>query len=196
MFRRILALSSAAGLALAGMSPAVAGDLSEPVVEPPVVQPAPVAPRAMVRDWTGFYGGLQFGYGDLSGGISGDGMIAGGHLGYLYDFGRFAVGAEARYDIANMDAGAGVRLREMGTLSLRAGPTLDRVFVYGTVGYANARVETLGRDDGWTAGIGMDYALDDSWTVGAEVTRSTFDSFNGGPNIRATTLQARTSFRF
>lgn len=190
------ALGTTAGLILAGSVPALAGDLAEPRIEPPVTAPAPVAPVAQARNWTGFYGGAQLGWGDLSGGVSGDGAIGGVHLGYLHDFGGFAVGAEGRYDFGELRAGGGVRLTEMGTLALRAGPTLNNVFVYGSVGYANARVRTLGRDDGWSAGIGAEFALDDNWRVGGELTRSTFDSFNGGPNIRATTLQARTSFRF
>jgi opacity protein-like surface antigen len=109
-------------------------------------------------------------------------------------------GAEANYDWANIDLGAGESLDHIARLKLIGGYDMGNTLLYGTVAAVHADA-TLGgvssSDNGWGAGIGVDYALTNSMTLGAEVMEHRFDNFSGtGTDLDATTLNARLGFRF
>lgn len=189
-----------ASLALATSlaAPAFAGGMSEPVPEPYI---APVVIAPVTADWSGFYAGAQLGYGDVSSknitpALDGNGAIGGIHAGYRADFGQFVTGVELAYNATNIDLSPTVKLDSVTQLKLMGGYDMGRTLVYGTVGAASAK-STLGSDNGWLVGLGMDYALNDAWTLGAEVTHHRFDDFKAtGADLRANLLQLRVGYRF
>jgi len=118
------------------------------------------APPAHVN-WTGFYVGVQLGYGFgrdrltqtglATGAVAGTGTIrtngplAGLHIGYNMQVQNFVVGLEGDVDYANLDgvlanAGGGVAadLRFTGSLRGRIGVAFDRALVYASAGVAIA----------------------------------------------------------
>lgn len=181
-------------------APAIAGDLVNPVVEPPVLAPAPVlapVPVADIDDWTGFYAGGQLGYADVDGVLSGDGAIGGVHAGYDYDFGTLVLGAELDYDAGDVDFGGGVaQLDSITRLKLRGGYDFGRTLLYATGGVARADT-SLGDESGGFGGVGMAYHLTDSFDLGGEVLYHDFSDIGAtGIAIDATTVTVRGSFRF
>lgn len=200
--KRITAFAAASALGTLAALPALAGG---PVVvaEEPVVA-APAAPVAVAPngDWTGLYAGGQLGYGDVgsTGTQAGNGLTGGLLGGYRMDFGQFVAGAEANYDWTNIDIGGGDSLDNVARLKLIGGFDMGNTLVYGTVAAVRADATIGGAglsDNGWGAGLGMDYALTDSMTLGAEVMEHRFDNFAGsGTDIDATTVNARVGFKF
>lgn len=199
--KRISAVAAASVAGTFMALPALAGG---PVVvaEEPVVA-APAAPVAVAPngDWTGFYGGAQLGYGDVSdaAGGGGDGMTGGLLGGYRMDFGQFVAGAELNYDWTDIELGGGDSLDNIARLKLIGGYDMGNALLYGTVAAvrADATIGGVGlNDNGWGAGVGMDYALTDRMTVGAELMEHRFDAFGGGSDLDATTVNARVGFRF
>lgn len=190
-------IMTVAGMVAMVALPAFAGGPSA-VAEEPVVAPAPITLPAPSADWSGLYVGGQLGYGDIgsSGALGGDGMTGGLLAGYRADFGQFVAGVEGNFDWADIDIGGGATLESISRLKLVGGYDLGPALVYGTV--AAVRADTsLGADNGWGAGIGVDYALTQQMTVGAELMEHRFDNFVGsGTDIDATTLNARVGFRF
>jgi outer membrane immunogenic protein len=180
-----LALATALGTA------AQAADL--PVRSAP---PAPVVAAAPVFTWTGFYAGVNAGYGwnandddvvipgvgtfevDDEGGFAG-----GGQIGYNHQIGSFVLGAEA--DIQYADIGGdndfdgilngddGDDESWFGTVRARAGVAFDRALVYATGGLAYGEVSNgfSSSDDvsvGWTIGGGVEYAFTPNLTAKVE----------------------------
>lgn len=172
-----------ATLLLALVSPAAAADFP---VKGPIFVPQ--------FDWTGFYIGINGGYGwgtttgDIAptffGGNYGiNGGLIGGTVGGNYQMGRWVVGVEADWDWANISGTGSVagipivnsKIDSLGTARGRVGAAWDRVLVYGTGGFAwadNSATIFLGTDShthlGWTLGAGLEYALTRSITVKAE----------------------------
>jgi outer membrane immunogenic protein len=213
MIRRYLAAGvAAAALAFGGV--ASAGTLAAPVTEPVVAAPAPVV--AMRDPWTGPYVGAQLGWGELGLRFRGEpgfidpgadvarltrsGWLGGLHIGYLQGFGNWAAGIEGSYDHARIRLPGGARVSSVAALKLRAGPTFDNFFLYGTVGVSNIRLRGGGEsssDSGWLAGIGGEVRLDDNWRVGAEILQHRIRNFDSsGVRVRLTTAQLRVSYRF
>lgn len=193
--RRIAALSAAATVALGGA--AFAGNLAEPAVEAPIIVPAPM----ISADWTGFYTGLQLGYGDVSsdsGLLDGNNELYGFHAGYDYDFGSFVLGAELDYDRGDIDLGGGAaNIDSIARLKVRGGYDFGDMLLYATAGAA--RADTSGGDEtGPFAGIGATYRMSDRYTLGAELLQHRFDDFGGvvGNDLDATTFTVRGSIRF
>lgn len=200
--KRISAVAAASVVGSFAALPALAGGpvvvAEEPVVAAPV---APVAPAAN-GDWTGFYAGGQLGYGDVgsSAALGGDGMSGGLLGGYRMDFGQFVAGAEANYDWTDIGLGGADSLDNVARLKLIGGYDMGNALLYGTVAAVRAEATIAGAglsDNGWGAGVGMDYALPSGMTVGAELMEHRFDNFAGsGTDIDATTVNARVGFRF
>lgn len=196
---RVSGLAAVIGLAMGGG--ALAGSPA-PAPADPVVAPPPAVAPVMGRDWTGFYGGARLGWGNLGRDVDGDGAIGGLHLGYLQDFGGFALGVEGGYDAARISAtaedGSDVgRLNEVWRLGARAGVTTGDIFAYGVAGAARARIGGVGSENGWYGGVGLEYAFDDNWRIGGEILHHRFSDFAGsGLGVSANTLQGRVSFRF
>ncbi|MCK0119783.1 porin family protein [Loktanella sp. F6476L] len=199
MKRTLTTALIAAPLAVAG-SFATAGGLAEPVA---AAAPSPVAVAAPVsygNDWSGAYGGLSLGYGDVDAtGVTGDfeGTTFGGHIGYNYDMGNVVLGAELEAvgtdDFVN-DA-TGLELEQVLRAKVRAGYDAGAYLPYVTAGVAQATVNG-DEDNGYFYGLGVDYALSDSFTVGGEVLRHEFEDFNGGADITADTVGLRVSYNF
>lgn len=134
----------------------------------PSYQPAPyTAPVPVGYTWTGFYLGLQggYGWGDVEGEASVgaapdtgpydydiDGFVAGVHAGYNYQMGLFVLGAEADVEYSDIGGGGGgvdptsgafehdTEIDWLATFRLRGGLAWDRFMVYATGGAAWADV--------------------------------------------------------
>lgn len=183
-----------AALTLAAGAPALAADLPPPVAPPPQAPATYVPMAAPIFSWTGFYlginGGYGFGTGDFSSGTSVssvDGFLVGGTVGANYQMGSFVVGVEGDLDWNDIDGtnsttcnpGAGgceVKSNWLGTGRVRAGWAWDRILFYGTGGAAFGNVEggniggpfDSGTQVGWTAGAGIEGALTPNWTARVE----------------------------
>ncbi|MCU0817461.1 MAG: outer membrane beta-barrel protein [Cypionkella sp.] len=196
---RMIAAALVASTALAGM--AQAGGPTQ-VAPEPAVAPAPAPVVAPAADWTGGYVGAQLGYGDMGApgtALDGDGFLGGVHAGYRMDFGQIVAGAELSYDRADIALNGGAKLDDVTRLKLTAGYDLGPALLYGAVGAVRGSVDTGAgsvSDNGWLAGVGMDYALTDQWTVGGEVLNHKFNNFGGLSDVDVTTVQARVGFRF
>ncbi|EYD76750.1 putative outer membrane protein [Rubellimicrobium mesophilum DSM 19309] len=217
-------LSLAAGAALLA-APAFAGGFAPtasspaPVAPVAVIAPAAVTPASTGSDWSGFYVGGQFGFGNLSidDNVSAtddedfDGAVYGIHAGYMYDFGRVVVGGEIDWDATNINVDAagspdGVDLDSVARAKLRLGYDAGRALPYLTAGYARAMVSSdddaidAALDDSYDGhfyGIGIDYAVSDRISVGAEVLRHNFDDAPfDGIDTDVTTATLRASYRF
>src|SRR5690606_18132662 len=135
---------------------------------------------------TGFYAGIQGGYGwgesnwNFVGiDTSPDGWLIGGTLGYNWQAGSLVFGVEADVAWSDIkgDAACGPFVCEtanswLGTARLRLGYAFDRFMPYITGGAAFGDVEAtvvgLGNASetrfGWTAGAGLEYAFAGNWT--------------------------------
>ncbi|MBY6202263.1 outer membrane beta-barrel protein [Maritalea mobilis] len=197
-------------LALVLAAPAFAGGVVEPV-EPPVIIPADPG-----TDWTGAYGGLQFGTildGSLCCGPQGeepdvDGTLYGIFGGYRHDFGTFVIGAEVdlmmgdgELDIGGI--GEDFDIDSLLRVGVEAGFDLGSIFAYGTAGYASITIAPPGggADDdgtGYFWGVGMDFLATDNVTIGAELLHHTFEDM--GPaddaDLDALTLGLNVAYRF
>ncbi|MGO4571773.1 outer membrane protein [Microvirga sp. 2TAF3] len=145
--------------------------------------PAPVVAAVPVFTWTGFYAGVNAGYGwstnndtvfvpgvGLVGNGNDGGFVGGAQLGYNYQMGMFVVGAEADIQYAdlgrNNNNGLGFNNSSddwFGTVRARAGVAFDRALVYATGGFAYGDANT-----GWTVGGGVEYAFTDNLTAKVE----------------------------
>ncbi|MBW4960727.1 outer membrane protein [Sulfitobacter sp. CW3] len=189
-------LATAATFAMGGS--VLAGSLEEPIVEP--VMTAPVVVPDMGGNWTGFYTGLQLGYGDADGpgALDGDNGSYGFHAGYDYDFGKFVLGGELDYDKTDIDLNGGAAtIDSVARAKIKGGYDLGNTLIYATGGYALA--DTSGGDeDGGFYGIGMSYKVSEQYTVGAELLEHKFKDIGGtaGNDLDATTFTLRGSYRF
>ena len=172
--------------------------------------PAPVykGVRSVVAyyNWTGFYAGINAGYGwgtsdwDLGGvgvGVSNkpQGFLVGGTLGYNYQTGSFVWGLEA--DIAwsaikgSVDCGLGLTCETankwFGTARGRLGYAFDRFLPYITGGAAFGALEaninpalatSSSTRVGWTVGAGLEYAFLGNWTAKIEYLYVDLGNFN------------------
>src|SRR5688572_8462421 len=183
-------LASVALFGFAGA--AAAADL--PVRSAP---PAPIIAAAPIFTWTGFYVGVNAGYGwsdddfdavDFADDEDDGGFVGGAQVGYNWQFGSFVVGAEA--DIQYADFGReGVfnfvdedgdifdgefeRSDWFGTVRARAGVAFGQALIYTTGGFAFA-------DDanGWTVGGGLEYAFTNNLSAKIEGLYVSLDADN------------------
>ena len=182
-------------------APAFAGSTAKPVAEPVVV---PIAVAPMKADWTGGYAGGQLGYGNFTtknSALKGNGAVGGVFGGYRYDWGDFVGGIELGFDTSNIKSSdKTAKLKGMTRLGLQAGYDMGQTLVYGTVGMAHARASVAGvnySDNGWFAGVGVDYQLKDRWVLGGQIVYNKFKNFNKtGVDLKGTTAQVRVSYRF
>jgi len=174
-------LSLAAALSVLTLSgAAMAADLPRrATAAAPYVAPVPVF------TWTGFYAGVNAGYGwgsqkgsaDAAYG-SLDGAQIGGTAGYNYQMGQIVLGMEGDMDWSNAKStnGANVsKLNSVATARGRIGYAVDRVLLFTTGGYAGGAVErTLGAasasdwHNGYALGAGMEYAITNNVSAKAE----------------------------
>lgn len=199
-------LLAASSILLATVSTAaLAGSVGDTVVEAPVTYTAPAPAPSL--DWTGFYGGVQLGYGDVNTdnivGGDGDGAIGGIHGAYLYDYGDYVIGGEVDINAADIEFGPGGTgdIDSLTRLKLKAGYDFGNTLVYGILGAAYADTSIGGgdfSDTGFVVGAGVDYMFTPQWVVGGEVLYHDFgDDFDGtGVEVDATTVQMKVSYKF
>jgi outer membrane immunogenic protein len=182
--------SSAAALAIVGVvTAASAADLARrPPPPPPTKAPVVVPPY----NWTGAYIGINGGYGfgrskwnGLPASFDVNGGMAGGQLGYNWQFGQFVYGIEGDGDWTdlrgaanrvNCIAGCMTKNDFLSTARVRLGIAADRFLPYVTGGLAVGDIKAdvpgfAGVDKtnaGWTAGAGLEYAITRNWSAKAE----------------------------
>lgn len=168
---------------------------------------APVAEQLYTTqsayDWTGFYIGVNGGYGwsEIKAPVAGaivrhpEGWTGGAQVGYNYAFDGFVLGAEADLNISDIHktevtggiAKADYSLEYYGTVRARAGYAIDRFLPYVTGGLAYGRFNSALHIDGvgqitdqdmdhvgWAIGAGAEYAVTDNLSLRAEYLYADF----------------------
>lgn len=190
-----LATAAAFGLAAAAQA-------ADPILPAPFVPtPAP----ALGHDWSGFYAGVNAGYGWGRGtsGASGfnrvDGVFGGAQIGWNHQFDAFVLGVEADIQAANQHqtiGGTRFSLDYFGTVRARAGVAFDNFLPYVTGGFAYgglaAEAPGFARrhevHTGWTLGAGVEFAATDQISVKAEYLYIDLENrnyFTGAQTINA-----------
>ena len=186
----------AGAIALAAGSQALAADLPPPMAPPPRA-PAAYIPVAPAWSWTGFYIGINGGYGfansgwtdpfgNASGNFSVNGGMAGGTLGYNYQIGQLVLGIEGDYDwqnirgasqntlvcgpIIGVGGGCDTASNWIGTIRGRVGYAFDRIMVYGTAGGAVTDLKASYGAAPWAANTEW------GWTAGAGIEGAITDN--------------------
>ncbi len=181
-------------------SAASAADLPSRYAPPVAYDPPPVF------TWSGFYAGINggFGFGSYTSGGSNyfgnaSGGLVGGTVGYNYQSGHLVAGIEADLDYSTVGASGSpygnvnsyASMDAMGTVRARFGYTFDRTLLYVTGGYAGASVRGTLYDNrfatrynnsnssylnGFAIGAGVEYAITQNISVKGEYI---FSSFGG-----------------
>ena len=183
---------AAFGLAVAS-SAAWAADLGAPSRRggPP---PPPAAIYQPAFTWSGFYVGVQAGYGwgdteatsdpfAQSFDYSTDGWLGGAHAGFNWQASSFVIGVETDLELADL-TGDGIgtlgsshstEIEWLGSLRGRLGYAVDRTLFYATGGLAYGDVAISGPGysysdtrTGWTAGAGIEHAFAPNTTARIE----------------------------
>jgi outer membrane immunogenic protein len=165
-----------------------------------------------VATWTGFYVGVNGGYGwtsNDSSSLSPSGGFGGGQIGYNWQAGShfglpgsLVLGIEADIqgaDISDSASAFGLtgesRVNYFGTVRGRLGLAFDRALVYATGGFAYGEVENsisavgVGgikvRDTqtGYTVGGGIEYKINPSWSVKGEYQFISLDASDSPVNL-------------
>jgi outer membrane immunogenic protein len=179
---------------LTATATALAADLPPPAGLPPRA-PAVYAPPPPVYNWTGFYiginGGWGFGKSDWNlttlgldtGNFNVSGGLVGGTVGFNWWSDGWAVGLEGDFDGSWIDGKTSIcdvpncetKNNWLATLRGRVGYAADRVLFYATAGGAfgdvvvNTTANWQSADKaGWTAGAGVEGAFTDHWTARIE----------------------------
>lgn len=168
------------------------------------VQPYFKAPPP-VFDWSGFYVGIQGGYGDADASVTvpalivpvrADGGFAGLYAGVNWQVApAWVIGVEADFNLAKIDGVTdvggpnlfGVEVQSFGSVRGRAGLVFDRALLFVTAGWAFADVETSQAAggaafalnkwlSGYAVGAGIDYALTPTLTARIEYRYYDFGS--------------------
>lgn len=148
---------------------------------------APAAPaftRVPAFSWTGFYAGVNagYGFGGFTGAGSGifsdpSGFIGGAQIGYNYQMNQMVIGLETdlQYsDVHGKNAAAKGSMPYFGTVRGRLGIAIDRLMPYVTAGYAYGGTDlTVGGNSktlhhGYVVGGGLEYAFTNNWTAKVE----------------------------
>ncbi len=211
--------AGAAALALLAAGSAVAADLPNRRAAP-----APAVAYAPAFTWTGFYLGVNAGYGfgeftrDGRNFDDPSGFVGGGQVGYNYQIGQFVAGIEGDLQYSDLKgdgvgvfAGSEAEVEYYGTIRGRLGFAFDRALVYATGGYAfgqaNVSIPGLGSDDnthnGWALGAGIEYAFTNNITAKAEYMYVDLENKNftlGGATAKAgaefSTVRAGLNYKF
>ncbi len=188
----------AGAVVIAAATQAFAADLPPPMAPPPRA-PAAYVPIAPAWSWTGFYLGLNGGYGfgssswglpvTSSGTYSTDGFQLGVTVGGNYQIGALVLGLEGDYDWQNIrgtntsapcssigitfGGGAGgcdTASNWIATFRGRVGYAFDRLMVYGTAGGAGTDIKTSSGSLPWAS------STEFGWTAGGGVEGAITDN--------------------
>ena len=169
-----------------------------------------VRPVIAYYNWTGFYLGINGGYGfgksDWSAVPTASnkpkGYLIGGTVGYNYQVGSFVYGLEGDIDYADVKDSVAcapgitceTRNRWLATFRGRVGYAFDRWLPYITGGgaYGNVRANVTApvagvtasassNQLGWTVGAGLEYAFLSNWSAKIEYLYVDLGSFDTGP---------------
>jgi outer membrane immunogenic protein len=200
--KRILAAGAGLVALIAFASPSGAADLGRRAEMPR----APAPYMAPYYNWSGFYAGINGGYGwgssswDGLGAPTGDfdvsGGVIGGTLGVNYQISQAVFGLEGDLDwsnirgttVTNCPLGCQTRNDWLGTVRGRAGIAFDRFLPYVTGGVAFGNVKANmpgfpgGSDTkaGWTLGAGVEFAVAGNVTAKVEYLHVSLGSFDCG----------------
>jgi outer membrane immunogenic protein len=177
-----------ASAALVLTTPVLAADLSPPA------EPVQVLPQGF--DWSGFYIGVNAGYGFAGSfedrvGINldnADGFVGGVQAGYNASFDPLVLGIEGELDYANISDQNGIfegNLNWRGSLTPRLGFAVEQFMPYikGGVAFGSVEIKTPGVSDdqvlvGWTIGAGAEYLITNNVSVRAEYNYTDLNSDN------------------
>jgi outer membrane immunogenic protein len=194
---------------------------------PPYKAPPPyILPEPVFATWSGFYVGVNGGYGfgkaDWSNpvvSLSPQGFVVGGTLGYNLQTGIWVWGLEGDVDYASVkDSADGcsagsceTRANWMGTARMRVGYAgWNNVLPYITGGGAIGGLKAssaLGSASktqfGWTAGAGLEYAIMSHWSAKVEYLYTDLGSVDcnvcaaaGANTVDFTTNQVRAGLNY
>ncbi|PKP69595.1 MAG: hypothetical protein CVT82_09765 [Alphaproteobacteria bacterium HGW-Alphaproteobacteria-4] len=201
-------ISTAAVMLAAMTTTAFAGGYVAPVTEAPVY--APVAVRA--HDWSGAYVGLKAG--QTSGdwdynngtfvGTLDSGTTLGGFAGYNMQRGNLVYGAEVGLTHLGVSEPTYTFLEFSNFLEIkgRLGYAMDRVMVYGTLGYMGGTISNGPTDydaRGMTYGLGAEFMLTDRIFAGLEYQRAALKGEYLAPDdvaLNLDTVALRVGFQF
>jgi len=207
----ILKCMAAAAVLLTAPLGAKAADLPRPSYK----APAYVAP---LFTWTGFYVGLNGGYGfgksnwDVPAvSLSPKGVVAGATLGYNLQTGYWVWGFEGDFDWSNIKGsaacGAGTCETKndwLGTARLRAGyagwnnwlPYITGGAAFGSIKASNSAASSASKTKfGWTAGVGIEYAFLGNWSTKLEYLYADLGSFDCGSACSGGVTPDNVSFK-
>ena len=190
---------------------------------------APVYSAPAYMNWSGFYLGLNAGYGfgksnwDAQAvSTSPKGGLFGATFGYNYQTGVWVWGAEGDFDISTMkgsaDCPAGVTCETkdswLATARARMGyagwnnwlPYITGGAALGDIKATNSAFSSANKTKlGWTAGLGVEYALWTNWSIKAEYLYVDLGSFDCGVScgavsdnvsFKANIVRAGLNYRF
>jgi outer membrane immunogenic protein len=177
---------------------------------------APVAEAMPAFNWSGFYGGLNVGFGFGSSTPSPaafgsvNGFLGGAQVGYNYQVGQIVAGIEADWQLSDMKqsvAGNTLRINNFGTVRARVGYAADRFMPYLTGGYAFANTDlTVGTKEskfhnGYVLGAGVEYAWTNNITTKLEGLYTSFEQKNftnlgGKAGADAFVIRTGLNFKF
>lgn len=171
--------------------------------------PSTIYSPSPASDWSGFYAGVNAGYGwgtltrePAGGGVetknNSDGFQFGGQAGYNMDLGGFVVGAEADLQWANIGytediPGVGSfdsKIDFFGTIRGRAGVTFGAVMPYVTGGFAAGRGSTSVTNA--TNVVTSQSANHVGWTIGGGLEAKATDNITFKAEYLYTNLGAQT----
>ena len=184
----------AGALALAAGTQAFAADLPPPLAPPPRA-PAAYVPVSPAYNWSGFYIGVNAGYGfgnstwstPASGSFAVNGGTAGGTIGWNYQIGQLVLGVEGDFDWQNVRgsrtsgvcalgggnvavSGCDTSSNWYGTFRGRVGYALDRILLYGTAGGAVADIRASTAGQPWASNTEL------GWAAGAGIEGAITDN--------------------
>jgi opacity protein-like surface antigen len=146
-------------------------------------------------DWTGPYVGLSFGSATADLGAADETeQLYGGFAGYDYDLGQWVVGAELEFQKTNDLSLGGTEVDDFTRLKFRGGYDLGNTLVYATFGGAQVNT-SLGNENGFLGGIGLEYRVTDQFSVGGEFLSHRFEDV-GANDLDANTISLRGIYRF
>lgn len=180
-----------------------------------VVQAPATYSSASQFDWTGFYAGINGGYGwaDVSVAgfklMDGEGTFGGLQVGYNHDFGDFVFGVEADAQLSGIkdNGGFAYTLDNFGTVRARAGWSVDRFLPYVTGGLSWGNATAVGAPQehetyiGWAAGAGLEVAVTEQLSVKGEYLYLDFGGAGFGAggldlDLKAHVVRAGLNYKF